>query len=45
MGSVADSVGAKVLLLFQSCKLFKEKLPKICIQTFGDCAGINGYNV
>lgn len=29
MGSVADSVGAKVLLLFQSCKLFKEKLPKI----------------
>lgn len=29
MGSVADSVGTKVLLLFQFYKLFKEKLPKI----------------
>lgn len=29
MGSVADSVIAKVVLLFQPCKFFKEKQPKI----------------
>jgi hypothetical protein len=37
MGSVADSVGAKVVLLFQFCKFFKEKQPKIteksCFET------------
>jgi hypothetical protein len=26
---VAEIVDAKVVLLFQSCKFFKEKLPKI----------------
>lgn len=34
MGSVADSVGTKVLLLFQFYKLFKEKLPEIGKKAF-----------
>lgn len=34
MGSVADSVGTKVLLLFQFYKLFKGKLPEIGKKAF-----------